>query len=197
MVLIELFLISNENIYLPADTPTGNSNPRRLRTIYKKQHARQRERLLNQQVAELNDYRKDFATKFKDDLFIKPTKAVCELMNGPEFLSKCNDEIMELLTLIPQMSQNTNKVIFMNGLSDSIVPEDKPLASPLRPLPEASSDDDMDISDDEESLIEAYEKKDDDDDGAIQERKTKYSDILKVNRNLIICFILIYQVNHI
>lgn len=197
MVLIELFLISSENIYLPADTPTGNPNPRKLRAIYKKQHARQRERLLNQQVAELNDYRKDFATKYKNDLFIKPTKAVCELMNGPEFLRECNNEIIELLTLIPQMGQNTNRVIFMNGLSDSIVPEDKHLTSPLRPLPEASSDDDMDISDDEESLIEAYEKKDDDDDEAIQERKTKYSDILKVNRDLIICFILVYQVNHI
>lgn len=174
-----------------------------MRAIYKKQHARQRERLLNQQIKELNDYRKDFATKFKDDLFITPTKVACELMNGPDFLSECNDEIMELLNLIPQMGQNTNKVFFMNGLSDSIVSEDKTLASPPRLPTEASPDDDMDISDDDESLIEAFEKKDNDndndnddddgdDDGAIQERKTKYSDILKVNHDLIVCFVLIY-----
>lgn len=155
----------------------------------KKRHARQREQLLNQQVAELDDYQKDFAKKNKDDLFITPTETACELMSGPDFLIERNDQIMELLSMIPLVDKSTEKDTAMSELTDSIVPEEKSLAPP--PPPSYPSEDEMDTSEDEEDSLNDMPQdtvtgsggggKVGNDDEAINERKMKYSTIIKVS----------------
>ncbi|CEP15722.1 hypothetical protein [Parasitella parasitica] len=174
--------ISNEEIYLPADTPAGKINPKRLKVIHKKQHARQRERLLNQQIAELNYYRRDFTTNLKDDLFFTPSsETACEVISGPVFLTKNNTEIMELLAMIPDMANLTQQDLVMTEAMDELIHEENSLLTlqphPLRP--DGSSDDDMNTSEDEVSLNGADDKHDGNDDEAIQNRKEKYLVILK------------------
>ncbi|KAI8642732.1 hypothetical protein BD408DRAFT_443272 [Parasitella parasitica] len=174
--------LDNEEIYLPADTPAGKVNPKRLRAIYMKQHARQRERLLNQQIAELDKYRRDFATNFKDDLSITPPSEIaCELISGPDFLVKNDAQIMELLTMIPDMASPMQQDFVMTKVLDEEIPEVTPLAlSPPQPIrPEGPSDDDMDTSEDEMPLNNVDDKHDGNGDEAIQSRKEKYSMILK------------------
>lgn len=173
---------SNQELYLPADTPSGKTNPQRLKALLKKHHARQRERLLNQQVAELDDYQKDFANRNKDDLFITQTETACELMSGPDFLVECNDQLMELLSMITLTSSTTtDKDTRMSELTDSVVPEEKGPSAPPPP-----SDDDMDTSEDEEDSLTdmpqntATSAGGCDDDEAIHKRKMKYSSIIKV-----------------
>lgn len=155
----------------------------------KKRHARQRERLLNQQVAELEDYQKYFAKKNKGDIFVTPTETACELMSGPDFLIERNDQIMELLSMIPLMDKNTEKDTAMAELTDPIVPEEKTLAPP--PPPASPSEDEMDTSEDEEDSLNDMPQdgggvgggggKAGIDDEAINERKMKYSTIIKVS----------------
>ncbi|KAL9543209.1 hypothetical protein MBANPS3_008220 [Mucor bainieri] len=176
--------LDNQELYLPPDTPFGKTNPQRLKALLKKHHARQRERLLHQQVAELNDYQKDFSNRNKEDLFITQTETACELISGPDFLIECNDQIMELLSMIPLMDSSAEKDTEMSELTDSVVPEEKSLAPPPPSVP---SDDDMDTSEDEEdSLTDMPQdgagsggRAGCNDDEAIHERKMKYSTIIK------------------
>ncbi|KAL7309473.1 hypothetical protein PS15m_010348 [Mucor circinelloides] len=169
--------LNNEELYLPPDTPFGKTNPRRLKALLKKRHARQRERLLHQQVAELDEYRRNFTKNNKDDLFITQTETACELMSGPDFLIECNDQIMELLSMIPLIDNKAEKDTEMSERMDTVVPEEKTLAPPPPSLP---SDTDMDTSEEEgESLNDASQDVAGDDDEAIQDRKMKYSAIIK------------------
>ncbi|KAK4513721.1 uncharacterized protein ATC70_005726 [Mucor velutinosus] len=142
--------LNNQELYLPPDTPFGKTNSQRLKALLKIHHAKQRERLLIQQVAELDDYQKDFANKNKEDLFITQTETACELMSGPDFLIERNDQIMELLSMIPLMNNTAEKDTEMSELTNSVVPEEKPLAPPPPSLP---SDDEMNTSEDEEDSL--------------------------------------------
>ncbi|GAN09762.1 hypothetical protein MAM1_0289d09294 [Mucor ambiguus] len=174
--------LNNQELYFPPDTPFGKTNPRRLKLLLKKHHARQQERLLNQQVAELDEYQKKFAIENKEDLFIRQTRTACELMSGPDFLIECNDQIMELLSMIPLMNNTAGKNTEMSELTDSVVPEEKSLAPPPPSLP---SDDEVDTSENEEDSLTDMPQEvggggaGHDDDGAIHQRKIKYSTIIK------------------
>lgn len=132
-------------------------------------------------MAELDEYRRNFTKNNKDDLFITQTETACELMSGPDFLIECNDQIMELLSMIPLIDNKAEKDTEMSERMDTVVPEEKTLAPPPPSLP---SDTDMDTSEEEgESLNDASQDVAGDDDEAIQDRKMKYSAIIKVKKD--------------
>ncbi|KAG2230441.1 hypothetical protein INT48_009187 [Thamnidium elegans] len=71
----------NSELYFPPDTPVGGANPKKLYSLYQKRHARQKERLIKLQVAELYKYRENFSTDFKDDNSLNTPSTVCELIS--------------------------------------------------------------------------------------------------------------------
>lgn len=85
-------------------------NPKRVYTILKKRHARQWERLKIQQSEELCEYHRTFSMQYQDDLFIKPTTTTCELTSGTSFLNSYSDAISELLSSIPSVIAENNRV---------------------------------------------------------------------------------------
>lgn len=101
---------SDPDLYFPADTPVGHVNPKRHYNILKKRHIRQRERLIQLQIKELDEYHKNFSIEYKNDLIIKPTITATELVSGSDFLASSSHIITELLSTIPdQIFENQNK----------------------------------------------------------------------------------------
>ncbi|KAI9249828.1 hypothetical protein EDC94DRAFT_323725 [Helicostylum pulchrum] len=97
----------NPELYFPPDTPVSGANPRKLYTLYQKRHARQKERLIKQQVAELYKYRETFSTDLKESDFMNTPSTVCELITGNDFLNNESDAISQLLFGIPNfITQN-------------------------------------------------------------------------------------------
>ncbi|GAA5807331.1 hypothetical protein MFLAVUS_000689 [Mucor flavus] len=91
----------NPELYFPPDTPVGGANPKKLYTLYQKRHARQKERLLKKQVAELYKYRENLSTDLKDYNSTNTPATVCELITGYDFLNNESDAISQLLFGIP------------------------------------------------------------------------------------------------
>lgn len=91
-------------MYFPPDTPVGGANPKKLYTLYQKRHARQKERLLKQQVAELYKYRESFSADLKDNNSTNTPATVCELITGNDFLINESDAISQLLFGIPSFT---------------------------------------------------------------------------------------------
>lgn len=83
--------------------------------------------------------------------------------------------------MIPLIDNKAEKDTEMSERMDTVVPEEKTLAPPPPSLP---SDTDMDTSEEEgESLNDASQDVAGDDDEAIQDRKMKYSAIIKVKKD--------------
>ncbi|KAI8082313.1 hypothetical protein BDF21DRAFT_462382 [Thamnidium elegans] len=100
----------NSELYFPPDTPVGGANPKKLYSLYQKRHARQKERLIKLQVAELYKYRENFSTDFKDDNSLNTPSTVCELISGTDFLTNESEAISQLLFGIPNfITQNQNQ----------------------------------------------------------------------------------------
>lgn len=107
--LIDTFMHngSRQDLYLPADTPHGSVNPKKLHTLLKRKHARQWERLKVQQIGELTDYQRTFSVNNKDDLFIRPPTTACEYIHGADFLTDHSQDISHVLNnLSTIMSEN-------------------------------------------------------------------------------------------
>lgn len=105
-----IYAFSNPDLYLPPDTPIGSVNPKKLFNIYKKRHARQKERLVKQQVADLYEYRKLFSIERNDDNFLKPTSTACELISGSDFLKNESESISQLLSDIPSYAAENHAI---------------------------------------------------------------------------------------
>ncbi|KAI9482691.1 MAG: hypothetical protein EXX96DRAFT_555322 [Benjaminiella poitrasii] len=97
-IVEEIDIKNEEKIYLSSGIPLNNINPKKLYESLRKRHARQRQRLLKNQLDELQTYHKDFILKNKDDLFITPTMSACQEIQGPDFLLEHNNLITELFS---------------------------------------------------------------------------------------------------
>lgn len=98
-----IFKNSDPDLYFPPDTPVGKANPKRHYAMLKKRHIRQRERLINLQKDELEEYQRKFSVEYREDLFIRPTIIAFEPVKGSDYLADQSHAISELLSSIPDI----------------------------------------------------------------------------------------------
>ncbi|RCH80546.1 hypothetical protein CU098_003333, partial [Rhizopus stolonifer] len=91
----------NEELFFPSDTPIGKVNPKRLYSILKKRYARQKQRLLQQQISDLRQFHLEFQKKYAQELSAPSrVQSHCEIIEGPEFLAENSDALSNFLSVI-------------------------------------------------------------------------------------------------
>jgi hypothetical protein len=116
---------SNLELYFPPDTPVGRVNSKRHYKLLLHRHSRQQQRLIQQQVTELNEFKKNFSIEHKEDLFTKPKITACESIKGSHYLETQSQDITLFLSTIPSyIQQNEIQMITVKDKEKELA-EDK------------------------------------------------------------------------
>ncbi|CAO3685954.1 unnamed protein product [Rhizopus stolonifer] len=79
---LNITYISDNDTYLPPGTPLNTLHSKRHYDLLKRQHCKQKQRLLTYQLQELRNFEEEFNKQHQDEDFIQPDVTMCEELNG-------------------------------------------------------------------------------------------------------------------